>query len=717
MEPIAHSENEAGRTQPLREHLLRVANLAGRFAEKFGAGELARCCGALHDLGKADPEVQAYLRRGDRTRGSGPPHAPAGAAVAHAMGLDLLSFIIAGHHSGLPDKGELLDAVRRWQVPAEVHSFRAQVEGLCSSGVELPAWLREPGRGDSRLRCEMLIRFLLSALCDADALDTERHFNPGRSQVREGEAVEPALLLERLRAAVERFPREGRLNRWRRRVYDEALANASQSPGFFSLTAPTGAGKTLATLGFALAHAAGHGLDRVIVVLPYTSIIEQSAKVYRESLRPHRCVLEHHHAVSPARPDEWEHLAAENWDAPVVVTTSVQFFESLHGRRPGRVRRLHNLARSVVVLDEVQTLPPGLLEPCLEMLRELVDCFGCSVLFCTATFPAFRDRLEGVREVVTDPEGLFRAFSGLRPVEYHLAAETERLDWSEVASRMMEVEAALAIVNTKADAHGLWQLVRREDPEAVYLTTNLCPVHRQAVLREVKRRLSAGGPCRVVATQLVEVGVDVDFPLVLRAMGPLDSIVQAAGRCNREGRLPLGHTVVFEPAEGGLPRGVYRTATEQARILLRQYPLTALREPGIWPEYFKRLYQATDTDVKNILTSRRNFQFQRVASCFRFIPERTVPVVVPYRGPQRPVQEVEALLEEVRRAGRRAGRDLIRRLQPYLVALSEYRHRQAVERGLCREVVSGSGLWEWIGEYDPELGISTWNTDPERMVL
>ncbi len=423
------------------------------------------------------------------------------------------------------------------------------------------------------------------------------------------------------------------VNRVRAQVYGDCLKAAQLQPGCFRLTVPTGGGKTRSSLAFALSHAAAHGLDRVIYAIPYTSIIDQTVEVFRSVFADESVVLAHHAFAfecldqSEADGDSSPRLAADNWDSPVVVTTNVQFFESLLGSRPGRSRKVHRIARSVIVLDEVQTLPPALLDPILDALRCLIDEWGTTVVLCSATQPAVGDAdragaaLPGVREIVQSPEDHFRT---LQRVQY--VVPEEPWSWSRVAEEMRSSPTVLAIVNTRADALDLLDAL--DDPSALHLSTLLTPRHRKAVLDLMLARLRNGDPCRVVSTQVVEAGVDIDFPLVLRAVGPLDSIIQAAGRCNREGGLSMGRVVVFEPTDGHWSPGVYRTGTELARMRLRDDP-SSLHSPTVSTEYFQRLYESVDTDAQGIQRERMRCSFRTVDERFHLISEDTIPVLIP----------------------------------------------------------------------------------------
>ena len=451
-----------------------------------------------------------------------------------------------------------------------------------------------------------------------------------------------------------------------------------------------------------------------------TSIIEQTADVYR-NIFGETCVLEHHSAVitehegcDPLSYHEvWSRLASENWDAPIVVTTTVQLFESLFARRPSTCRKLHNVAHSVLVLDEVQTLPPKLLTPILDVLQELVEHYRVSVVLCTATQPALQDSpyltgLRDIREIVPDPSQYFAA---LRRVHYTLPSANETWEWERVASEMQKTAQCLAIVNTKSDALKLLDALN--DPLALHLSTLLCGAHRRDVLHEVRRRLAAGESCRLIATQVVEAGVDLDFPLVLRAVGPLDRIVQAAGRCNREGRLASGRVIVFSPAEGKVPPGEYDVGTDTARSLLSR-PHVDLHDPALYQTYFQLLYQAVETDAKGIQALRQTLDYPEVAQRFRLIEDDTAAVVVRYKRPSSDHSEAERLLRIVQQQ-REVPRWALRRLQPYLVnvrtrLISDY-HRQ----GLLGEITPG--LWEWLGGYDFVRGLVITNRDPAELVI
>lgn len=718
--PLAHTGYGG---HPLDVHLREVARRGREHAAAFGLAELAWWAGLWHDVGKYHPAFQQYLCDAEAGLARrGPDHKAAGATLA-LRHCQPLAHPIVGHHGGLRDtdgehglRGWLAERTKTPEVHDALALARAALAGLePTEPVALPPWVRD------ELTAELATRMVFSALVDADFLDTEAHLQRDKADVRGGSPDIATLweTLERYQTANTGLGTDP-VNVARDEVYRACLAAGPQPQGFFRLTVPTGGGKTRSGLAFALRHALAHGLRRVIVAIPYTSITDQTAEVYRTIFAGHpRAVLEHHSAMQrpedPAAPHHrWEDLAAENWDAPIVVTTTVQLFESLLGCSTSACRKVHNIAGSVIILDEVQTLPEHLLDPLLSVLRELVAHYRVTVVLSTATQPALDDRqgfggLPGVREIVPDPD---RYFVRLQRVEYVTVAEP--WSWERAADELLDGAQGMAIVNTKRDALALLDALEAKGAEGLFhLSTNLCAAHRREVLADVRRRLAAGAPCRLVATQVVEAGVDLDFPTVLRAVGPLDRIVQAAGRCNREGRRDFGRVVVFQPAEGGLPTGAYRTGASLAAAMLAAGTFD-LHDPATYLRYFADLFARVDRDSKRVQELRRRMRFRSVAEVARLIDEESVSLIVRYWEALPDGEPVDQALWRLR--DRRGNpRELWRALQPLMLGVRAYALRQYERTGLAWEVVPG--LWEWKGGYDRTRGLVEARPDPAELVI
>ncbi len=726
----AHSRNLLGERHDLVEHLRAVAKLAGKFGAAFAAEDPGYWLGLWHDLGKFHPAFQDYLaacEANPKARGHGPDHKAAGALLALEWAQPL-ALLLQGHHGGLHSPTEFMAWLRPLREAAATREALARARAAVD-GLEPAARLALPGHVErDYVAAELYLRLLFSALVDADYLDTERHFQAEKAARRAGGNTLTAAHWERFAAdQAARFPpRDDAVGAAREAIYQACLAAAERPPGLFRLTVPTGGGKTRSAMAFALRHALRHGQQRVIVAVPYITITEQTAQVYREIFAEGEAaepvVLEHHSGAlsDDAGGDDfhaqqvWARLAAENWDAPIVVTTTVQLFESLFGHRTTSSRKVHRLARSVIVLDEAQTLPADLLEPILDALRELCTHYGTTVVLSTATQPAFEVigpfRALDATEIVPEPG---RFFATLKRVEYEWRTDPS-LEWPAVAALLRAEAQALAVVNTKADALALLEAL--DDPEALHLSTLLCGAHRRAVIAEVRRRLQAGEPCRLVATQVVEAGVDFDFPLVLRALGPLDGIIQAAGRCNREGRLrEKGRVIVFRPATGGLPAGDYRIATGITREMLGGGPLD-LDAPETPRAYFARLYGTRKADPHGIQRLRSELLFPEVARAFRMIADDTRSVVVPY-GTEEEQERVSALVARLRQRDptEASGRAVLRELQPYLVSVWARAAERYEREGFIAPIAPGIG--EWQGAYDAVRGLVVADRPADTLVV
>ena len=709
MSVYAHSNgpDESG-WQTLDDHSANVARLAEGFASAFLSGPHAALLGNCHDLGKARKSFQSYLRRCNGIEDNEPDygdhsHSGAGACwLAQQAGSigKALAYCVAGHHAGLPD----------WsggETPSGALSIRLKEDASVLSEPDVRTWM--DNRANDRLRglpnppfpfsrddssLAFWIRMMYSCLVDADFLDTESFMAPERSSIRSfGQPLDAlaSVFFSRLDETQRKAPNTG-INRIRAEIREACEQAADAAPGLFSLTVPTGGGKTLSGTAFAFRHALRNGMKRIIYVIPYTSIIEQTADILRDVLGPDN-VLEHHSNFDPDKETKQSRLASENWDAPVVVTTAVQFFESLHACKSSRCRKLHNIAESVVVLDEVQLLPTNLLLPCSEAIRQLVSRYRTTIVLSTATqlnLPGIDPA--AVREMIPPSLDLYRRLKRTA-IEFPLDRNA-RKTWDEIAAELSGFDQVLCVVNTRKDCRELFD---RMPKGTVHLSALMCGEHRSRVIREIKDRLAAGDRIRVVSTQLVEAGVDIDFPVVYRAFTGLSSIAQSAGRCNREGRRDTGRVVVFMPPKSS-PRG---------ELLQGEYALgDLLQRPGgvdpddanAFPDYFRSLHarvQDLGSAFEALLgvpvpagflngpTHRAQplqYQFREAASAFQMIPDASVSILVRYGGN-------EKLLDELRVAG--PHRTLMRRLQRFAVGVPRGALASLLDRGFIEEIHPG----------------------------
>lgn len=697
MQYFAHSLKDRPQQdwQKLVDHLVAVAILAEKFGAPLRIGRLAFAAGLFHDLGKFDPAFQAYIS----SAGGSVDHSTAGAQVLQkiAEGSDraaaeILSYAILGHHAGLPDRENATEgcvearmerALRidpAWRDELAAHAVDC-VRGLGSDVARFAS--ADPSRRAFSLG--FLGRMVFSCLVDADFKDTEAFYVAAGERVvnRDWQALQGLLpeflasfegYMQRVMGRVATTQASRRLNELRAKILGRVRAGASMKPGFFTLTVPTGGGKTLASLGFALDHAKAHGHRRIIVAIPFTSIIDQTAAIFRDLLGEEH-VLEHHSNIDEEKFDAREQrdklkLAMEDWAAPVVVTTNVQLFESLFSARPSRARKLHNIANSVIVLDEAQTLPRPLLLPVMRALEELTERYGCTVVLCTATQPALGARqnfpglpLSPERELAPDPEDLARQLGRTRI--RHAGA----LDNKALIDRLAERDQMLAIVNSRRHALDLFKQAAAAGLEGVmHLTTRQYAADRRKILNKVRSRLESGAPCRLIATSLIEAGVDVDFPAALRAEAGLDQIIQAAGRVNREGRRDRDDSIVtiFTPPDYAPPREIKGLIGDMKRIIDRHEDLTM---PAAMREYFEEVYWrigAAGLDGKGIWERFRltrqgsDFAYSQVGQDFRMIESGLEPVII-------------AIEDEAKDWAAKLGLEqmptglLARKLQPYTV--------------------------------------------------
>jgi CRISPR-associated endonuclease/helicase Cas3 len=760
--------------EPLAHHLSAVGGRAAGFAAPFGASTLALAMGLLHDIGKCSDAYQAYISKGRIPGGPrGPDHSSAGAKQSCAIygkGLGgLMAFGIAGHHSGLMDGDGhgASDLNGRLTKDLEPHdNWREHVIGL-PEPAQLLASLAPPRPNaiDPNFSFSFLPRMLFSALVDADFLETEAFYARANG---EGAPSRGGTLTTDHRDTVRAFLSRHRkadtpVNRLRSEILDHANGKAALPPGLFTLTVPTGGGKTLTSLSFAMEHALTHGLRRIIYVIPFTSIIEQTAKIFREDIALGDAVLEHHSSFDwdekrPAAGDDAEEEGAaglsklrrdaENWDAPIVVTTAVQFFESLFAARTSRARKLHNMAGSVIILDEAQSIPVPLLRPCMAAIDELAKNYRATVILCTATQPALRTQdgalpktpggaVEGLdisneRELAPEPLGLY---AQLRRVAVEWRREP--VSDADIAARFAEQPQMLCIVNSRAHARTLFDAIRGQEG-AVHLTTLMCAKHRRQVLERLRGDLAAGKPVRLVATSLIEAGVDISFPEVWRAAAGLSNIAQAAGRCNREGRFDgLGRTVVFEPADHKIPPMIAAFYQPARNVLSREgidvLGLEAIRDYYHWL-YWEQGHAALDAApldgapfpiIPAISNTARAvaFPFARIARAFRMIDDVMDPVIIPWDDTAR------AAIAALRHADL-PPRGVQRTLQQYVVPVPAKIRASLIGKGL--EIIKPQQygdrfvvmVEEKLGEvpplYDPDMGMKlddpAWRTSENNII-
>ena len=726
---LGHLDEKTGRAQLLRDHLTGVADLAGRFAAAFGEEEMGRLLGLYHDVGKYSREFQAYIRAGEeekkKRRGS-VDHSTAGAqeiAKLRQGAAAPLAFCIAGHHAGIPNRGEradpegsatLLGRLKRKGLP-DYRAYRTENDAPAA----VPSALYAQVAAEA-FPAMLYTRMLFSCLVDADFLDTEDFMSAGNVE-REGFASLDTLL-ERLQESLEekfskpKTEKEKQklqlpINEKRSALLAQSIAAGKEAKGnLYRLTIPTGGGKTISSLAFAL-HYAAHAKrkrKRIIYVIPYTSIIEQNAAVFRELLGEENVVEHHQHVDYDDAQDtdmNRKRLATENWDAPVIVTTNVQFFESLFSNRPSKCRKLHNLAESIVIFDEAQMIPLDYLRPSLAAIEALVRHYACTAVLCTATQPPLGQFFPADLQPIEICPALMENADFFRRTTIRLREEA--MTEERLAAELAAQERVLCIVNVKKTAQRIFDLLGEQEG-TYHLSTNLYPVHREQVLEEIRERLKDGKPCRVISTSLVEAGVDLDFPSVYREINGLDSIVQAAGRCNREGRRSAEESVVHvfsleKREKSKVPSENVRLAAELTKEAVRNFG-EDMANPEAIRSYFEELYDLIgdeNLDKKKIMEESQEFSFAKIASDFRFIEDLTRPIFIPA------TIEAETLL--VRLESGERSRSLMRKVGRYIVTVYTKCNggpfEQLAARGKIRMLDENLAVLTDMTVYDAQKGL------------
>jgi len=637
--------------QKLKDHLKNVAKLASNFAEPFGGSDWAYITGLLHDIGKCSNEFQNMLIKTSdnntnfETNPGRPDHSTAGAQLIVKLYKNgfgkLIAYAIAGHHSGLLDgisNEACLDNRLKKKIPDYSSCFNNLIE-LNINLKELPFTHNKGNNERIAFQLHFFIRMLFSCLVDADFLNTESFMNKNNALLRKNDS-KLSDMKNKLDGELHQLSIEAPdtlINKYRKEILQQCISASDNKPGLFSLTVPTGGGKTLSSLAFAIRHALKYGMKRIIYVIPYTNIIEQNAKVFRK-IFGNDIVIEHHSSIEINEYDYINQLAIENWDAPLIVTTNVQFFESLFHNKTSRCRKIHNIASSVIVLDEAQMLPIHLLKPCMEVLRELANSYKSTILLCTATQPAllkneeFINGLENVREIIPNPDELYNNFKRVDII--HLPEKNRSITDTELSKMILKNIQVLCIVNTRRHARELYEQI--EDKENLFhLSALMCPVHRSEVIKKIKENLKNNKKCRVISTQLIEAGVDIDFPVVFRAAAGIDSIAQSAGRCNREGKLRKGKVFIFNP-EKAPPVGYLRQGIDEANAIIRKYE--DILSINAVNEYFRNLYWINEDklDKEKILeilsegVGNINFPFKEIVKLFKIIDSDMESIIIPY---------------------------------------------------------------------------------------
>ena len=765
-DPIIAHTREDGSIQTLPEHIEGVAHHCALFLEEAGLPELAplgSLLAQLHDAGKAQPAFQRYILRESDQKA---PHSATGALLATCMLYELseelqlkklprtsqlLAYAISGHHRGLYDYIELRKELEKKEIEER---YAKTTEALPNIKSELQTWVEEYAEATETSLKELakqvgtteqaqaLIRLLFSCLVDADFLDTEAFMDEerkGRRQEATNGYAPLEVLRDRLTKHMEGFSTEGKINEARRAFLNRCRAHGQSCPkGYYSLFLPTGGGKTLSSMAWALETALKHEAKRIIYVIPYTSIITQTAGIFREIFGEEN-VLEHHSDISfsggeasqEAERYERTRLLAENWDAPIIVTTNVQFFESLFSHKVSRSRKVHSIANSVVVFDEVQMFPTEFLHPMLRLLEDLRRIYGTQLLFCSATLPPFdKDHTssfkkvndfhqlsDAIQPIVPEDPELFKVFDR---VIYHL--EEKEYTTKELAEELSQHDSALCIVNSRRDASQLYHALLEEGKGAqdvIHLSRNMCSAHLKERIAEVRQRLKAKIPTIVISTQLIEAGVDIDLPIVYRAMSGLDSIVQAGGRCNREGKRPApGEVYVFFLSDGGKALGAIARGQNATRFLLdndKEHTRSSMPLELI-EAYYVRYYSSIGSfDTKAIAESlydveeakRWRFDFEQASKDFQLIDNVDRDLFVPYgKGKE--------LLEGLEKHTLYLNHRTMRELQQYHVSISKWRYEELEEARLLSEVVvdreTGKSILVLAPQgYDEALGVCTTN--------
>ncbi len=690
---LAHSPTAAHpEGQLLKRHLENVACLSREFCSSFEAEEDGWLCGLYHDVGKYSLAFQQRLAGGQNRVN----HSTAGAELLFNSRNIPASMCIAGHHAGLSNLGTKNDLSETFM--GRINNARKNGLEDCSAWrSELPDRVHAGRKNREGFGNYFYTKMLFSSLTDADWLDTESYF---LNRPYSSKTIPMDYILEKLNVFIAPWwDTENEINLLRCEILRSAIQHGDDFPGLFSMTVPTGGGKTISSMAFALNHAVRYGKRRIIYVIPYCSILEQTQSIF-EDIFGKDIITAHYSGAEYASQENVEDrrvFSAENWDAPIILTTAVQFFESIFSNRPGKNRKLHNIAQSVLIFDEAQMLPIPFLRPCLASICELTKNYGCSAVLCTATQPAVGAILKDyapicpVRELCPNPEKMYQAF---RRVCY---TDDGELSDEELTARLREHDQVLCVVNSRRQAQDLYQALG-DDEGIFHLSTMMTPCDRRRQLSKIRTRLHDGKTCRVISTSLVEAGVDVDFPTVYRALAGLDSIIQSGGRCNREGKRPVSESVVhIFRTKAKAPRMLEQNIHAAARIL-RTYK--EADSPEAIHAYFQFLFYTLKNDQqldeKAILEHVRKLRFKSAAESFKLIDGADHTVYIP-------VRENEDMILELRKFG--PSRELLRKLGPYGVTVYRQYFSALYDSGMLEAVSGNAGILLNPELYSQETGL------------
>lgn len=698
---IAHSENGNGEEQSMKQHSEGVASLMKSFALSEDFAEMYSYCGLLHDIGKYGKGFQEYIR----SRGEKVPHAKWGAYMARMNKFINIAFPVIGHHAGLPNRDAMFETLDlcvkdedKWGDIQQAMEEDDAIIPMCDNN--------SFNKIGDIFQKELFIRLLYSALVDADSLDTERHFQKEQNDLRSCKILDVDALLAALNKRFDTFRQDTSLNELRTKVryYAQSLANADQ--GCFSMALPTGMGKTLASLNWALHHAKAHpNINRIVIVLPFVSIIDQTANELKTIFKDYDVILEHHSNIIYEGVNEEEifckdskDLATENWDYPIVITTSVQFFESLFSNQRSKCRKLHNLQDSVVIFDEIQTLPVNLAECTMKMLNDMLHLCRCSFLFCTATQPDFQTRkdfrgIDCITPLVENPASIFAA---TKRVNYTSIADYKPQSFESIADCVVEQnDSVLIVCNTKKKAMALFECLKtRSEKPVFHLSTNMCQIHRMEVIKKVRQKLKEGEKFILCSTQLIEAGVDVDFPAVFRELAPLEAIIQSAGRCNREGKLKGGNVYLFQLENQSQPSRDYETFAKFAQLCY-QGNESRLAEADFYSDYYSKIISLYVE--KDYITSERMLcNFQDVADMYHIINSGTITTFI-YRYDNESLH----LYNEIKDKEYLSRRDY-QKIAQYSVQVYDWFTKVNADK----IIETSNGIKIWSGAYSKKIGLS-----------